>query len=567
MPALAQPADAVRPRGGPEARPHGGYFAFHGIWSPGVRLFRDLPFSLKSVILALTFLIPTGFLVYWLVAGHWQSSVLARKDAIREHVEIAHSVLASIQAQEAAGRLDRTQAQQLALSMVRKMRYGDGEYFWITDAKPQVTMLMHPAMPEFEGRDITEFKDPTGFAPFQAFVATARDHGKGFVAYQWPKPGSQTPVDKISYVMSFQPWGWILGSGLYMDELRQTLYMEIATIAGAAVFAILVAGYVFVSYYRVMDGGLRETRRHLRAIAAGDLTTTARPWGRDEAAQLMDELSAMQCSLRKIVRRVHGASSQVVHAAHEIAAGANDLLARTEQTAAGLFKSASSVEQITATVKLTSENTTGAADVARRNAEVAAQGGQVMADVVQTMEAIRGSSARIGEIIGTIDAIAFQTNILALNAAVEAARAGEQGRGFAVVASEVRNLAGRSAEAAREIKSLIFASVEQVESGTGVVGKARVMIEEIVGSSKLVDEMLGEVARGASEQAIGVGQIGDAVQDLDRLTQENIAMVERTAGAATEMSEQAKVLDAEVSLFQLPADNERNSCDDDILMK
>ncbi len=562
MPALARPHRAANSPGRPEAPPHGGFFAYHGIWSPGVRLFRDLPFSLKSLILALTFMIPTGLVVGWLVTSHWHSSEQARKDALREHVEIAHSVLASAQALEAAGKLDRAQAQQLALSLVGAMRYSGSEYFWINDAKPRVTMLMHPEMRELEGKDVADVKDPNGKALFQAFVAAAHDHGKGFVAYQWSKPGSQTPVDKISYVMGFEPWGWIVGSGLYVDELRETQHREIATIAGAALLALLIAGYVFVSYYRVMDGGLRETRRHLRAIAAGDLTTTARAWGRDEAAQLMDELSAMQRSLRGIVRRVHGASSKVVHAAHEIAAGANDLLARTEQTAAGLFKSSSSVEQINSTVKMTSDNTVGAADVARRNATVAAQGGQAMADVVQTMDAIRGSSARIGEIIGTIDGIAFQTNILALNAAVEAARAGEQGRGFAVVASEVRSLAGRSAEAAREIKSLIFASVEQVESGTSVVSKARAMIEEIVGSSKQVDDMLGEVARGASEQAIGVGQIGEAVQDLDRLTQENIVMVERTAAAATEMSEQAKVLDAEVSLFQLPADDGPDSAGD-----
>jgi methyl-accepting chemotaxis protein len=191
--------------------------------------------------------------------------------------------------------------------------------------------------------------------------------------------------------------------------------------------------------------------------------------------------------------------------------------------------------------------------VAQHNAETATQGGQVMREVVQTMEAIRGSSARIGEIIGTIDGIAFQTNILALNAAVEAARAGEQGRGFAVVATEVRSLAQRSAAAAREIKTLISTSVAQVESGAHIVSKAGDTIQDIVQSSRRVSSLLGEIATGAREQSLGIGQIGQSVQELDRMTQQNAALVEETAAAASAMKDQASTLAEEVSRFQLPA--------------
>ena len=212
------------------------------------------------------------------------------------------------------------------------------------------------------------------------------------------------------------------------------------------------------------------------------------------------------------------------------------------------------MEEISSTVKSATEHTDEAARVARHSAEAAAAGGKVMREVAETMEGIRSSSARIGEIIGTIDGIAFQTNILALNAAVEAARAGEQGRGFAVVASEVRTLAQRSAEAAKEIKVLIGGSVDQVEAGTGVVRKAGSTMEEIVTSSRRVDQLLGEVAAGAREQNLGIGQVGQAVQELDRMTQQNAALVEQTAAAATAMKDQALRLAEEVSRFKTPVD-------------
>jgi methyl-accepting chemotaxis protein len=446
--------------------------------------------------------------------------------------------------------MSREQAQMLARQAIAPLRYEGSEYFWINDMQPRV--VMHPIKPELDGKDVGDLKDPSGLALFKAFVETVRKSGKGFVAYQWPKPGSDKPVDKISYVQGFEPWGWVIGSGIYIGDLRDALMQRLAWILAWVVIATLPACYLFLSFYRVMDGGLKETRRHLRAITDGDLTSTPSPWGKDEAAQLMLDLRAMQDSLRSMVLRVRASSDDIVHSSKEIANGAMDLSSRTESAAASLEQSAASMEQIASTVKSTSSHTDEASRVAHHNAEAAAQGGRVMAEVVHTMEGIRASSARIGEIIGTIDGIAFQTNILALNAAVEAARAGEQGRGFAVVASEVRSLAQRSAAAAREIKALIGTSVEQVESGTAVVRKAGVTIEDIVASSQRVNALLGEVATGAREQTLGIGQIGQAVQELDRVTQQNAALVEQTAAASSAMADQAHALAEEVARFRVP---------------
>ncbi|CAD5372510.1 Methyl-accepting chemotaxis protein I (serine chemoreceptor protein) [Rubrivivax sp. A210] len=289
------------------------------------------------------------------------------------------------------------------------------------------------------------------------------------------------------------------------------------------------------------------------AVARGDLTQRMDSRGDDEIADLVRALATMVARLRDSLQTVRTASDQIGTASSEIASGNQDLSQRTEQAASSLQETASSMEQLTGTVRHTAESAQSARQLADSASAVAGKGGSAVAQVVATMEQINASSRQIGEIIGTIDGIAFQTNILALNAAVEAARAGEQGRGFAVVASEVRSLAQRSAGAAREIKGLIQASVERVEAGSRLVNDAGGTMTEIVASVQRLCDVITEISAATGEQSQGIGQINQAVNHLDHSTQQNAALVEESAATAESLRQQAANLATVVAAFRIDA--------------
>jgi methyl-accepting chemotaxis protein len=299
-----------------------------------------------------------------------------------------------------------------------------------------------------------------------------------------------------------------------------------------------------------ITGPLRQAVQVAENVSAGDLTSTIDASRGDETGQLMRALKKMNGSLLAIVGQVRHGTDAIATAAAQMAAGNLDLSSRTEQQASALEQTAATMEELTSAVRSNAENAHEARTLADGAASIAGQGGSVVADVVRTMEDINTSSGRIVDIIAVIDGIAFQTNILALNAAVEAARAGEQGRGFAVVATEVRNLAQRSAAAAREIKHLIDHSVERVEAGGRLVEQAGATMQEIVASVHRVTDIMGEITSASSEQTAGIGQINVAVAQMDQVTQQNAALVEEAAAAAGAMRDEAKRLAASVGVFR-----------------
>ncbi len=338
-------------------------------------------------------------------------------------------------------------------------------------------------------------------------------------------------------------------SALRVEALRGR---TVAVLVGATAMALVIGIVLSVLLTRSITGPLRTAERAARQIADMDLRGEAQAhYGTDEAGQLLRALDAMRDALRQALQQVRGVVDNISTASSEIASGNADLSARTEQAASNLEETASAMEELTSTVRHSADSAAQANQLTGSATDVARRGGSVVSQVVSTMNDIQTSSRKIGDIIGTIDGIAFQTNILALNAAVEAARAGEQGRGFAVVAGEVRTLAQRSAEAAREIKALIGASVDRVEAGSRLVADAGSTMEEIVGSVQRVTDIVGEISTAAREQSEGIGQVNLAVADLDKMTQQNAALVEQSTAAAESLKEQAARLSSVVAAFRL----------------
>nr|WP_315847962.1 methyl-accepting chemotaxis protein [uncultured Rhodoferax sp.] len=475
-----------------------------------------------------------------------------RQASVRQTVEVAHGVVAHFHDLSTKGKMSEDEAKKAAMAALKTLRYSGNEYFWINDMQPK--MVMHPIRPELDGKDLAENKDPTGKPLFVAFVDVVKAKGAGDVPYLWPKPGSDKPVLKVSHVKGFAPWGWIIGSGVYVDTVDAAIMGRAVQsgIAALVLAAVLLGVGVLItrSIVKQLGGepGVANAITHRMAHGELNVDITLKP---GDDSSVMHGIKGMRDNMASIVAQVREGSESVATASAEIAQGNQDLSSRTESQASALEETAASMEELGSTVRQNADNASQANQLAQSASVVAIQGGEVVAQVVDTMKGINDSSRKIADIISVIDGIAFQTNILALNAAVEAARAGEQGRGFAVVASEVRSLAGRSADAAKEIKTLISDSVQRVEQGSALVDRAGTTMNEVVSSIRRVTDIMGEISAASSEQSAGVAQVGEAVSQMDQATQQNAALVEEMAAAASSLRSQAQDLVKTVAVFKL----------------
>jgi methyl-accepting chemotaxis protein len=700
-------------------------------------IFAAKTLSIKTKLSLVIIVVMAGLLIISAIALYTQKALLLedRQVKTRHVVESVFGVLNYNYELQTQGVLTENQAKSAAMGAIKKMRYEEKEYFFITDMNPRV--LMHPIKPELDGKDASDIKDPTGLHLFVEFVSTVRKNGAGFVSYLWPKPGFTDPVRKISYVKGFSPWGWVIGSGIYIDDIDAIFFNSVKWMSAVIVILAIIAfitlqliirnltkslggepdfaaevankiacgdlstelhinagdtrsmmysmknmqeslklivaeiqevvkagvqgnfskklvlagkqgfskdianelnqlsesidsafkdtirvahalaqgdisqkvtrdytgaynevkvnvnatvdslslivaeihelveaaatrgdfsvqmdlqgkaGYtktlsdLLNQLSAVTDTGLRDVVRVAQALAEADLTEKITKDYPGLFGQTKDAVNTTVDNLQKLVGDVRFSVDSISTASKEIATGNIDLSQRTEIQASSLEETAASMEELTSTVKQNAENARQANQLAYSASSVAEKGGAVVKEVVNTMSSINESSSKIVDIISVIDGIAFQTNILALNAAVEAARAGEQGRGFAVVATEVRNLAQRSAAAAREVKTLIGNSVEKVEAGAKLVDNAGKTMEEIVVAVKRVTDIMTEISAASSQQSAGLEQVNKAIAQMDEVTQQNAALVEEAAAAAESLEEEAQSLSGYVDVFKI----------------
>ncbi|EPC00504.1 hypothetical protein L861_06075 [Litchfieldella anticariensis FP35 = DSM 16096] len=458
-----------------------------------------------------------------------------RQAALASLVESAMGVLANYHQQELDGTLSREEAQKRALDAIKGMRYGGGNYFWVNDMTP--AMIMHTVKPELNGQDLSGFEDPSGKRLFIEMVDTVKEHGQGIVEYLWPKPGFDEPVPKASYVAGFAPWGWIVGTGIYIDDLDALFWDNAKRLAIVFALVGLVLFVIIFTIARRIKHGLASSLRLADAVASGALDANATARFNDEFKVLIDALNRMAIKLKTVVGEVSVATHRVASGSQEMMTASTRLSQDAIEQAASAEQASSSMEQMTANIQQNADNAAQTEKISRDAANDAEASGRAVSEAVGAMETI-------AEKILIVQDIARQTDLLALNAAVEAARAGEHGRGFAVVAAEVRKLAERSQAAAQEISGLSGDTVKAAQN-------AGEMLIRLVPDIQKSAGLIAEISAASNEQSAGAGQVNTAIQRLDEVTRQNTSAAERMSTTAEELSSQAERLQAAIGYFQV----------------
>jgi len=445
--------------------------------------------------------------------------------------------------------IDISQDMEVLKQKIRGVKLRQTGFFYVLDVRPGAnlgTVIVHP---KAEGSNLLGYKDASG----HEVVREMLDKKQGVVRYAAPSTEARSSEEMIAVYSFFPAWNWlIIGETPVREVFEVSNVLRGELFIGTVLIALALSWLLYLTLKRTIGRRMTRAVGYAKKVASGDLSSRIRSRHADETGQLLNSLDDMADSLSNIVSGVRVAADSIHITAKQIRAGNTDLSQRTEEQASSLEETAASMEELTGTVKQNSENAKQANELAQHASKVAARGGELVGQVVNTMSEIQLSSKKIADIIAVIDGIAFQTNILALNAAVEAARAGEQGRGFAVVAGEVRSLAQRSADSAKEIKQLIYSSVERVDNGGKLVAQAGATMDEIVTAVNHVSELMSGIADASSQQSAGIQEINQTVTVMEQVTQQNAALVEEATASAEQLRRLAENLVTAVSVFKVP---------------
>jgi methyl-accepting chemotaxis protein len=543
------------------------------------RMLKNLKMSHKFLLL-IAFMMAGFILISVISVLFLKETMLNEKELKTRHlVEAASGIVDHYYNLAKSGTISEDSAKSSSLAAIKVLRYDSKEYFWVNDM--QARMIMHPLKPELDGKDLSELQDPQGKKIFSEFTEVVRKNGAGFVNYQWSKTEKSPPVAKISYVQGFVPWGWVIGTGIYIDDVNGLIWQKLARLIPMIILVMAVITLLSWSVARNISIPVKSLAAEAEKIASGDLGMEIHHHSRDEIGQLADSFRKMVANLSDLIGKISQSSETVASAATQLSAASVQIATGAEQLSAQTGTLATASEEMAATSMEIAKNCGVAAEesvTARERAEV---GSEVVDGMISTMlriaekvqesaksvEGLGSRSDQIGAIIGTIEDIADQTNLLALNAAIEAARAGEQGRGFAVVADEVRALAERTTKATREIGEMIKAvqgetkvavrameeRVREVETGCGEAGKSGEALLEIQNRVGNVTTQVSQMAVAAEQQTATTAEIASNIQQMTQVVQETARGANESAVSAEQLAKLAEELQTLVGQFRLAA--------------